>query len=78
VVEDLQKMALEPRIRDAGLALLVMSESTEVLKKDLALFERVMVEKGVLAGFRVVRVVPILERIGHRQCAVALFPTIQR
>ena len=42
------------------------------------LFETVLAQKEVLAGFRQVRSIPILERIGHRLCTVALWPTIQR
>ncbi len=34
--------------------------------------------KEVLAGFRHVRSVPIVERIGHRLCTVAVWPTVQR
>jgi hypothetical protein len=32
----------------------------------------------VLAGFRQVRSVAILDRMGHRVCTVAVWPTIQR
>ena len=35
-------------------------------------------QKEVLAGFRQVRSVPILDRIGHKLCSMALWPTIQR
>ena len=34
--------------------------------------------KEVLAGFRHVRSVEILERMGHRLCTAALWPTLQR
>ena len=78
VVEDLRKMEAEPLIRQAGLALIVFNESQDILKKDLELFENVLAEKEVLAGFRQVRSVEILERIGHRLCTAALWPTIQR
>ncbi len=78
VVEDLQKMEGDQLIREAGLALIVFNESQEILDKDLELFEDVLARKEVLAGFRHVRAIPILERIGHRLCTVALWPTIQR
>jgi hypothetical protein len=78
VVNDLKKMEAEPLIHDAGLLLLVFNESNEILDKDLDLFESVLAEKEVLAGFRQVRSVPILDRMGHRLCTVALWPTIQR
>jgi hypothetical protein len=78
VVEDLRKMEAEPLIREAGLLLVVFNESHEVLEKDLDLFESVLAQKEVLAGFQLVRSVEILERIGHRVCTAALWPTIQR
>jgi len=78
VVADLRKMDAEPRISEAGLLLIVFNESREVLEKDLELFENVLARKEVLAGFRKVRSVEILDRIGHRLCTAALWPTIQR
>lgn len=78
VVSDLRKMENEPRISEAALLLVVFNESSEVLDKDLDLFEGVLVQKEVLAGFRQVRSVPILDRIGHRLCTAAIWPTIQR
>ena len=33
---------------------------------------------GVAAGFRQGRELPIIERIGHHVCGVALWPTVQR
>jgi hypothetical protein len=78
VVADLVKIEQEPMIRDAALALVVFNESQTILDKDLELFETLLAEKQVLAGFRRVRTIPILERIGHRLCSVALWPTIQR
>jgi hypothetical protein len=56
----------------------VFNESHSILEKDLELFETILAEKEVLAGFRQVRSVEILDRIGHRLCTVALWPTIQR
>jgi hypothetical protein len=78
VVEDLRKMEGEPVIHEAALVLIVFNESEEVLEKDLGLFEDILVRKEVLAGFRQVRKVPLLDRIGHRLCTVAVWPTIQR
>jgi hypothetical protein len=78
VVEDLRKMEADPLIEEAALVLVVFNESAEVLEKDLELFETVLMEKEVLAGFRLVRGVPILDRIGHRLCTVAVWPTVQR
>jgi hypothetical protein len=78
VVEDLRKMEADPLVREAGLVLVVFNESNEILDKDLQLFEDVLARKEVLAGFRHVRSVPITERIGHRLCTVAVWPTLQR
>src|SRR4051812_34761425 len=78
VVEDLRKMEAESLIREAGLVLVVFNESRQILEKDLELFEDVLARKEVLAGFRQVRSVAILDRIGHQVCTVALWPTIQR
>jgi hypothetical protein len=78
VVEDLRKMEADPLIYEAGLLLIVFNESQGILDKDLELFETVLAQKEVLAGFRHVRSVEILERIGHRLCTIALWPTIQR
>ncbi len=78
VVEDLRKMEAEPLIREAGLVLVVFTESQQILEKDVELFEIVLAQKEVLAGFRQVRSVPVLERMGHRVCTVAVWPTIQR
>jgi hypothetical protein len=78
VVADLRKMEAEPLIREAGLILIVFNESTEILEKDLDLFETVLAQKEVLAGFRQVRSVGILDRMGHRVCTAAVWPTLQR
>lgn len=78
VVEDLRKMEAEPLIHEAGLVLIVFNESPEILEKDLELFEDVLARKEVLAGFRQVRSVGILDRVGHRVCTAALWPTLQR
>lgn len=78
VVEDLRKMEEEALVKEAALVLVVFNESHEILEKDLDLFETVLAQKEVLAGFRQVRSVPIADRIGHRLCTVAVWPTVQR
>ncbi len=78
VVEDLRKMEADPLIHEAALVLVVFNESEAILEKDLDIFETVLAQKEVLAGFRHVRRIPIIERIGHRLCTLALWPTIQR
>ena len=78
VLDDLRKMEADPLIHEAGLVLVVFNESEAVLAKDLELFEDLLARREVLAGFRQVRSVPILERNGHRLCTVAVWPTIQR
>jgi hypothetical protein len=78
VVEDLRKMEADDLIRTAGLVLIVFNESEQILAKDLDLFELVLAQKEVLAGFRQVRSIPIWDRIGHGLCTVAVWPTLQR
>ncbi len=78
VINDLKKMEVEEQIHEAGLVLVVFNESRDILEKDLQLFEDMLARKEVLAGFRQVRTIEILERIGHRLCTVAVWPTIQR
>lgn len=78
VVEDLRKMEAEQRIHEAAMVLIVFTESDEIVARDLDLFETVLAQKEVLAGFKYVRSIPILERNGHRLCTVAVWPTIQR
>lgn len=78
VVTDLKKIEADPLIHEAGLVLIVFNESDAVLAKDLELFEDVLARKEVLAGFRQVRSVKILDRIGHAICTVAVWPTVQR
>jgi hypothetical protein len=78
VVEDLRKMEADPLIHEAGLCLVVFNESREILDKDVEIFETILTQKEVLAGFRKVRTADIWERNGHRVCTVAVWPTIQR
>ncbi len=78
VVEDLRKMDAEPLIHHAALLLVVFTESAELVAKDLQLLEDVLVLKEVLAGFRQDVSVPIADRLGHRVCTAALWPTITR
>ena len=56
VVEDLRKMENEPQVKEAGLLLIVFNEAQDVLEKDLDLFETVLMQKEVLAGFRQVTI----------------------
>lgn len=77
-VRDLQKMEAEPLIREAGLALIVFTADRDIVEKDLELFEDVLAQKEVLAGFRQVRTIDILERNGHAAATIALWPTVQR
>lgn len=78
VIEDLRKMDAEPLIHSAALLLIVFTESQELLEKDLQQLEDVLVLKEVLAGFRQVASVPITDRLGHRLCTAALWPTVSR
>jgi hypothetical protein len=78
VVDDLRKIEADPLVSHAGLLLIVFNESTQILEKDLDLFETVLAQKEVLAGFRQVRSIKITDRIGHELCTAALWPTLQR
>lgn len=78
VVDDLRKMDAEEMIRHAALLLIVFTESREIVEKDLDLLERVLAQKEVLAGFRQVRHIDITDRIGHKVCTAAIWPTIER
>lgn len=78
VVEDLRKMDADALIRHAALLLIVFTESRELVEKDLDLIEGVLAQKEVLAGFRQVRHVDITDRIGHRICTAAIWPTVER
>lgn len=90
ITTDLRKMAEEPLIRHAALALLAFTESQAILDKDLELMEALLVAEGLLAAptlgiqgealwpagaARQVRTVPVLDRRGHRLLAVALWPS---
>lgn len=78
LIADLRKMAAEPMIRDAALVLVAFTDDEDVLRRDLDGFESLLVRHDVMAGFRQVRTLPIVERIGHRVCGIALWPTVQR
>jgi hypothetical protein len=72
------KIEAESLIHEAGLALIVFTADRCVVQRDLERFEDVLAIREVLAGFRQVRSVDILERNGHRVATVALWPTVQR
>ncbi len=73
---DIRKLATEPRIAAAALVLIAFTEDEDTLGRDLDTFEAQMIHDEVIAGFRQVRTVPIVERIGHRVCGVALWPIV--
>jgi hypothetical protein len=77
-IRDLQKMEAEPLIHEAGLLLLVFTADRQIVHKDLEHFEDVLAMREVLAGFRQVRTIDILERNMHRAATIALWPTVQR
>lgn len=78
VVKDLKKLEAEPLVHHAALLLVVFTEAAWVAEKDVELFEVVLAEKEVLAGFRQVRTCAIVDRIGHGCATAALWPTVQR
>ena len=78
VVNDLLKMQAEEPLREAGLLLVVFTDGPGVLDKDLEHLEDTLAVREVLAGFRQVRSLPIVERNGHTLASVALWPTVQK
>ncbi|MDZ4858072.1 MAG: hypothetical protein SGI88_03755 [Candidatus Hydrogenedentes bacterium] len=76
VAEDVRKIEADPLVRHAGVAMIVFTQSLEIVKKDLDLFEAAMAAKDVIVGFRHVRHIPIQDRIGHQFCTIALWPTL--
>jgi len=78
IVADLRKMEADPEICHAALLLVVFTESSAIVEKDIELFEAHLTRQEVLARQRQVRSFPILERIGHRVCTVAIWPTVQK
>jgi hypothetical protein len=78
VVNDLRKMDADELIRHAALLLIAFTESREAIEQHLQAFEDVLVRKEVLAGFRQTRTIDVQDRIGHRACTAALWPTIVR
>ena len=73
-----QRHDADALLRHAALLLIVFTESRELVEKDLDLIEGVLAQKEVLAGFRQVRHVDITDRIGHRICTAAIWPTVER
>ena len=78
LIADLRKLADEPLIRDAALVLVAFTEDEATLHRDLDTFEVLLGRHGVVAGFRQVRALTIVERIGHRVCGVAVWPVVPR
>src|SRR5262249_43246516 len=74
LVADLRKLAAEPRIAAAAIALVAFVEDEPTLWRDLDGFEAVTAHAGVVAGFRQVRTLPIIDRLGHHLAAVVLWP----
>ncbi len=77
-IKDLREIDRDERIHHAGLLLIVFNESAGILSKDLELFELLLAQKEVLAGDRQVRSAPTWDRMGHRLCTAALWPTVMR
>ncbi len=77
LIADLRKLSAEPGIRAAGIVLIAFTVDEDALARHLDGFESVMVRRGVHAGFRQVRTLPVQDRIGHKVGAIAAWPTIQ-
>lgn len=78
LTRDLRKMDADTRIHEAALALVAFAASREEISAQLSFIESHFVREGVWAGFRQERFFSLVDRIGHRAGALALWPTIQR
>jgi hypothetical protein len=77
LIADLRKLSAEPRIHAAAIVLVAFVEDEPTLERDLDGFESIMARHDAIAGFRQVRTTPIVDRIGNRLAAVAVWPTVQ-
>jgi hypothetical protein len=78
VMKDLSKIEADPRIRDAGLLLMLFTGAEAAIEPDLRRFEEQLAIAGLLAGFVCRRTLAIADRIGHRFLTIAVWPTVAR
>jgi hypothetical protein len=78
VSEDLRKVESDDSIRSAMLMLILFTSDSVAASAGIEQFENDLARAGLLAGFRASKGVNILNRIGHRLCTIALWPTISR
>lgn len=71
---DLRKMHADARIAHAALVLVAFTDSQATFDRDIELFERLLFDEGLRAGYRSVRSFAIDDRIGHTRCSVAAWP----
>lgn len=77
ITRDLGKLSCDPHIAHAALGFVVFTDSEATLEHDLALFERLLSTKELLAGTRSQQSFAITDRIGHRLASVLLWPLLQ-
>ncbi|MCA9286208.1 MAG: hypothetical protein KDA22_13370 [Phycisphaerales bacterium] len=71
---DVLKLARDPRIRQAGLLLVVFAADQAVAERDLRWWEEQALRRGLPIGAAYRRSIRLLDRIGNRACVLALHP----
>lgn len=76
IASDLRKLKLEPRIHHGALALVAFTSDESTFERDLASFERLLMDAELLAGYVSKESFAIEERMGHACCGVAVWPLV--
>jgi hypothetical protein len=71
---DVDKLASSPGIRNAALLIVLFAEDMRVADHDLALWLTRCLDAGLPVGSPAFRSFPIADRLGHRHCALGVFP----
>lgn len=69
---DLAKLAKDPHIQDAGLLIILFSETPEIAEHDLVVAMHRCLDRGVAASTPLTASFHITDRIGNHACTVAL------
>lgn len=73
VAGDLKKLACDPSVVHAGVALVLFTASHDVARHDLGVVTRRCAQRDLLRALPRVESFPIVDRIGNTACTVALF-----
>lgn len=74
VRQDVTKLSKDDGILHAGLLLVVFVAEERVAEHDLQIWQDRCLERGLPIGAPSMRYVPLTDRLGHRVCALALYP----